>query len=120
MVKNKITFNGIGLINSKDSDRHFIQKGLFNNNNNLISVINNDATDNDKNNDIYNEITQRMTIKLFHNKSKKQMTNNNSQKIIKESYCDINNNNVDKISGLIDIKDNKKIKNYLKKKKLII
>ena len=106
MVKNKITFNGIGLINSKDSDRHFIQKGLFSNNNNLISVINNDATDNDKNNDIYNEITQRMTIKLFHNKSKKQMTNNNSQKIIKDSYCDINNN-VDKISGLIDIKDNK-------------
>ena len=108
-VKTKIIFNGIGIINSKDSDRHFIQKGLVSNNDNLYSIINNNVKDNDKNNDIYNEITQRITMKSFHNKSKKQMTNNNSQKINQESYCNINNNNADIISGLIDIKDNNKL-----------
>lgn len=107
--KNRIIFSGMGLINSKDSNIHFIQKSAVGGVN-LNNVFNNNKTDNDENNDIYNEITPKKTMKSFHNKSKKQMTNNNSQKIIQESHFDDNNNNnVDKISGLINIKDNKKL-----------
>ena len=92
-IENKIkSFNGLSKLTNKESDRY------------LLNIDNS----NDKKK-INNIPTQRNKRKASNNLSKKEMTINNSQ-----NMNQVDNNNIDKISGLINIKENKSL--YVKEK----
>lgn len=83
----------IGTSRQKESERQLIKEDSY-------------LTDN-KNDNKYNDaVNQRPKRNLTKNFSKKEMTGKNSQNFIQFSQVD---NNIDKISGLINIKDNKSL-----------
>ena len=102
----RIFLPGMKSIDNKESERKLLKRPSLNSNNEIKNENLNDQYNNTYSRKIMNNaIVHEQKINMKHFLSKKQMTYENSQKIESKNIIENIDNNIDKTSGLIYIKN---------------